>query len=348
MATNQPGDQLLYELRAREAWSQRDYERARVIAGQAVDLAREDNNEVAWWNMAFLQAECLREEGAVQESVLVAQQLRDHPLTSQSPSLAVRVLTLLAVGLQGLGQLPEAVRQAAAAVEVATGAVDAPELRVEAHQALIASLAESDRLDEAWAQCLALSVLLSTEMRSQTAGKAHWAIGNVAFMRHEVADGTKFHSLAAGNLSPNNDLDLWARFNRASAALRLAAGVVDAETLECIERAETASSIVGGNDRDQLELSLTRAHWLVLTGQLNAAVKRLKPICADSTILASQTAGEANLLLGRALAGRGDDIEAMNYLDAAKANFIQSGAHDRAAHVAELIESLMQPESTTT
>ncbi|MHA7271854.1 hypothetical protein ACX80Z_00325 [Arthrobacter sp. TMT4-20] len=348
MATNQPGDQLLYELRAREAWSQRDYERARVIAGQAVDLAREDNNEVAWWNMAFLQAECLREEGAVQESVLVAQQLRDHPLTSQSPSLAVRVLTLLAVGLQGLGQLPEAVRQAAAAVEVATGAVDAPDLRVEAHQALIASLAESDRLDEAWAQCLALSVLLSTEMRSQTAGKAHWAIGNVAFMRHEVADGTKFHSLAAGNLSPNNDLDLWARFNRASAALRLAAGVVDAETLECIERAETASSIVGGNDRDQLELSLTRAHWLVLTGQLNAAVKRLKPICADSTILASQTAGEANLLLGRALAGRGDDIEAMNYLDAAKANFIQSGAHDRAAHVAELIESLMQPESTTT
>ena len=348
MATNQPGDQLLYELRAREAWSQRDYERARVIAGQAVDLAREDNNEVAWWNMAFLQAECFREEGAVQESVLVAQQLRDHPLTSQSPSLAVRVLTLLAVGLQGLGQLPEAVRQAAAAVEVATGAVDAPELRVEAHQALIASLAESDRLDEAWAQCLALSVLLSTEMRSQTAGKAHWAIGNVAFMRHEVADGTKFHSLAAGNLSPNNDLDLWARFNRASAALRLAAGVVDAETLECIERAETASSIVGGNDRDQLELSLTRAHWLVLTGQLNAAVKRLKPICADSTILASQTAGEANLLLGRALAGRGDDIEAMNYLDAAKANFIQSGAHDRAAHVANLIESLMQPESTTT
>ena len=347
MATNQPGDQLLYELRAREAWSQRDYERARVIAGQAVDLALEDHNEVAWWNMAFLQAECLREEGAVEESVKVAQQLRDHPLTSQSPSLAVRVLTLLAVGLQGLGQLPEAVRQATAAVEMATDAVDAPELRVEAHQALIASLAESDRLDEAWAQCLALSVLLTTEMRSQTAGKAHWAIGNVAFMRHEVADGTKFHSLAAGNLSPNNDLDLWARFNRASAALRLAAGVVDAETLECIERAETASSIVGGNDRDQLELSLTRAHWLVLTGQLNAAVKRLKPICVDSTILASQTAGEANLLLGRALAGRGDDMEAVNYLDTAKAYFVQSGAQDRAAHVAELIESLMQPESAS-
>ncbi|WP_019483031.1 hypothetical protein [Arthrobacter sp. TB 23] len=348
MATNQPGDQLLYELRAREAWSQRDYERARVIAGQAVDLALKDNDDVAWWNMAFLQAECLRAEGALEQSVELAQKLRDHSLTSQSPSLAVRVLTLLAVGLQGLGQLPEAVRQATAAVEMATDAVDAPELRVEAHQALIASLAESDRLDEAWTRCLALSVLLSTEMRSQTAGKAHWAIGNVAFMRREVADGTKFHSLAAAHLSPNNDLDLWARFNRASAAKRLAAGVVDAETLECIERAETASSIVGGNDRDQLELSLTRAHWLVLTGQLNAAVKRLKPICADSTILASQTAGEANLLLGRALAGRGDDIEAMNYLDAAKANFIQSGAHDRAAHVAELIESLMQPESTTT
>ncbi|MHA7293655.1 hypothetical protein [Arthrobacter sp. HLT1-21] len=348
MAINQPGDQLLYELRAREAWSQRDYERARVIAGQAVDLALDDDNEVAWWNMAFLQAECLREEGAVEESVKVAQQLRDHSLTSQSPSLAVRVLTLLAVGLQGLGQLPEAVRQATAAVDVAADAdaIDAPELRVEAHQALIASLAESDRLDEAWAQCLALSVLLTTETRSQTAGKAHWTIGNVAFMRHEVANGTKYHSLAAVSLSPNNDLDLWARFNRASAALRLAAGVVDAETLECIERAETASSIVGGNERDQLELSLTRAHWLVLTGQLNAAVKRLKPICADATMLASQTAGEAYLLLGRSLAGRGEDFEAMSYLDSAKTFFVQSGAQDRAAHVGKLIESLMQPQGS--
>lgn len=345
MAINQPGNQLLYELRAREAWSQRDYEQARVIAGQAVALALDEGNEVAWWNMAFLQAECLREEGAVEESVNLAEQLRDHPLTSQSSSLAVRVLTLLAVGLQGLGKLPEAVRQAEAAVERSAMAADSPELRVEAYQALIASLAESDRLDEAWEQCLALSVLLTAETRSQTAGKAHWAIGNVAFMRHEVADGTKFHSLAAGNLSPNNDLDLWARFNRASAALRLAAGIVDAETLECIERAETASSIVGGNERDHLELSLTRAHWLVLTGQLNAAVKRLKTICAEGTILASQTAGEANLLLGRALAGRGDDIEALSYLDASKAFFVQSGAQDRAVHVAELIESLLQSEN---
>ncbi|WP_024476093.1 hypothetical protein [Arthrobacter sp. CAL618] len=348
MATNQPGDQLLYELRAREAWSQRDYEKARVIAGQAVDLALQDDNQVAWWNMAFFQAECFREEGAVEESVKVAELLRAHPLTDQSPALAARVLTLLGIGLQGIGQLPSAVDAARNAVDLAARDNAPRELLINALRALIATLAESDQVGEAWNECLVLAALITTDTSSQISGKAYWVIGNVAFLRQEVADGAKYHRLAAAHLSPNNDLDLWARFNRASAAKRLAAGVVDAETLECIERAETASSIVGGNDRDQLELSLTRAHWLVLTGQLNAAVKRLKPICADSTILASQTAGEANLLLGRALAGRGDDIEAMNYLDAAKANFIQSGAHDRAAHVAELIESLMQPESTTT
>ncbi|MHA7155839.1 hypothetical protein [Arthrobacter sp. TMN-50] len=348
MATNQPGDQLLYELRAREAWSQRDYGKAREIAGQAVDLALADGNEVAWWNMAFFQAECLREEGSVEESVKVAELLRAHSLTSQSPALAARVLTLLGIGLQGIGQLPSAVDAARSAVDLAVDDDAPPELQINALRALIATLAESDRVDEAWDKCLILSALITPDTSTQISGKAYWVIGNVAFMRQKVADGTKFHSLAAAHLSPNNDLDLWARFNRASAAKRLAAGVVDAETLECIERAETASSIVGGNDRDQLELALTRAHWLVLTGQLNAAVKQLKPICTDAIILAPQTAGEANLLLGRALAGRGDDLVAMGYLDTAKTFFVQSGAHDRAAHVSGLIESLMQPQDSST
>lgn len=345
MATNQPGDQLLYELRAREAWSQRDYESARVIAGQAVELAMKDDNQVAWWNMAFFQAECLREEGSVEESVKVAELLREHPLTSQSPALAARVLTLLGIGLQGIGQLPSAVDATRDAVNLATNDDTPSELLINARRALIATLAESDQVAEAWAECVTLAALITADTPPQVSGKAYWVIGNVAFLRQEVTEGAKYHRLAASKLSPNNDLDLWARFNRASAAKRLAAGVVDAETLECIERAETASSIVGGNERDQLELSLTRAHWLVLTGQLNAAVKRLRPICAEGTILASQTAGEANLLLGRALAGRGDDIEALSYLDAAKAFFIQSGAHDRALHVGELIESLLQSES---
>ncbi|MBP2216246.1 hypothetical protein [Arthrobacter sp. CAN_C5] len=344
MATNQPGDQLLFELRAREAWSQRDYTQGRIISGQAVELALAEENDAAWWNMTFLQAECLREEGLVEESVKLAHSLKVHPLTKHSPALAARVRTLLSVGLHGLGQLRDAVEEASAAVKIANTDGSPTDLNISGQLALIAALADSDKLDEAWDECLVLSTFITPEVHTQAAGKAYWAIGNVAFMRHEVADGTRFHSLAARNLSPNNDLDLWARFNRASAALRLAAGVVDAETLECIERAETASSIVGGNERDQLELSLTRAHWLVLTGQLNAAVKRLRPICAEGTILASQTAGEANLLLGRALAGRGDDIEALNYLDTSRILFVQAGAHDRAEHVAVLIDSLTQPE----
>ena len=52
---------------------------------------------------------------------------------------------------------------------------------------------------------------------SQLAGEVAWVIGNVAFMRHDYAEGVKYHERAARLLSPPNDIDLWARFNKASA-----------------------------------------------------------------------------------------------------------------------------------
>ncbi|WP_155853905.1 hypothetical protein [Arthrobacter sp. H5] len=337
MAANQSSELVMQEHRAREAWGQRDYETARRVAGLAADLAQQLDEQSIWWNMTFLRAECMREEGLVRESVETARLIAQHPLTIHSDALTARVFTLLAVGLQGLGQLDVAVEEAATAVESAAGVAHAPELQIEAQHALIATLAESDRLDDAWSACLALSKLISPAIHTQTAGKAYWVIGNVAFMRQQLGDGSKFHQMAAEHLSPNNDLDLWARFNRASAALRLTAGVVDAETLECIERAELASSIVGGSERDRLQLSLTRAHWLLLTGQLNAAIERLRPICTEASLLSKQTAGEANLLLGQALAAQGEELEALAHLEISEESFTVAGAHDRALHVRNIV-----------
>lgn len=340
MAAQRSGDLVMHELRAREAWSQRDYPAARTIAATAVRLAIEADDHHAWWNMTFLQAESFREEGLLGEALESARSLSNTALTQESEALMARIHTLIAICLQGLGHLEEAVEEAQVAVENSSKVERAPELEIDAHRALIAALAESDRLDDAWTTCLSLSTLITPAIHTQTAGKTYWVIGNVAFMRHQVDDGTRFHRMAAEQLSPNNDLELWAHFNRASAALRLTAGVVDAETLECIERAEIASSIVGGTERDQLQLSLTRAHWLFLTGQLNAAVERLRHICAEGSTLSKQTEGEANLLLGQSLSARGEELEALAHFETSEQCFEHAGAHDRAAHVRQIVATI--------
>lgn len=330
----------MHVLRAREAWRQRDYRAARLLASTAAELAEQVEDHNAWWKMTFLQAECLRDEGLLKEALQSAGSLGTHGLTLKSEALKARVYTLTALCQQGLGQLEQAVENADLAVKSAAADLDVPELQIEAHHALIAALAESDRLDEAWSTCLDLSTYITPAIHTQTAGKAYWVIGNVAFMRHQVNDGARFHHLAGEHLSPNNDLELWAHFNRASAALRLTAGVVDAETLECIERAEVASSIVGGTERDQLQLSLTRAHWLFLTGQVNAAVERLRPICADGSALSRQTEGEANLLLAQALSARGEELEALAHFETSEQCFDDAGAPDRAAHVRNIVAKI--------
>ncbi|WP_051479070.1 hypothetical protein [Arthrobacter sp. H5] len=339
------GRHAFHELRARDAWNQRDYEQARRIAGEAIELALDKNDQIAWWNMTFLQAECLKKEGAIPEAESVVRLLHHHPLTVRFPDLAARVSTFLAVALQGRGNLDEAIEEARHAVAMAMAASESPDLHIGAKHALIAALAESDRVDEAWTECLGLAGLITSDVNSQTAGKAYWVIGNVAYLRQDAETGTEYHQRAAKNLSPTNDLDLWAKFNRASAALRLAAGVVEPETLECIERAEMASSIVGGSERDKLELALTRAHWLFLTGQFAAAVERLKPVCAASSLLAKQTSAEAFLLLGQSQSQNNNPVEGLIHLERSRELFHQSGARDRESHVRKLIEEFRQTAS---
>ncbi|GAB3546247.1 hypothetical protein GCM10027404_06200 [Arthrobacter tumbae] len=338
--TQQPGEHVFLELRARDAWSQREYESAQSIAREAAGLAASHGDENAWWNMSFLEAECFKKLGNIREAEAHARSLQEHPLTGRYPDLSSRVATFLAVALQGQGDLAAAAEEARRAVAIAASAADSPDLHITAQHALIAALAESDQLDDAWQECLRLAELITADVNSQTAGKAYWVIGNVAYLRRDAATGTDYHRRAASNLSPSNDLDLWARFNRASAALRLAGGVVEPETLECIERAELAASIVGGSERDKLELSLTRAHWLFLTAQYDAAVDRLRPICDASSLIASQTAAEAYMLLGQALARSGDALEGLFQLEKSQELFRQSGAPDREAQVGKLIDEV--------
>jgi hypothetical protein len=338
-----PGTLVLISLQAREAWNQRDYEHAQTLAEEAAGLAQEAGDTDTWWEMTFFRVECFRKAGAMSRSADIALTLKDHPITQDSPALGARVSTSLALALQGCGNLEQAVTEAKLATLKAAQAPAHTISRIQAEHALIAALAESDQLDGAWEACLVLAGLLEgSDVGPQTAGLGYWAIGNVAYLMHQVEDGTRYHRLAAENLSPTNDLDLWARFNHGSAAKRLAAGVVEPETLECIDRAEMASSIVGGSERDRLELALTRAHWLVLTGQFDAAIDRLRAVTSQESLLATHTAAEARFLLGQAFNARHIELEALLNLEASEQLFVQSGANDRAAAARELIDEVQR------
>src|SRR4029453_2244103 len=172
---------LVAELTARASWKKRDYAKAFEQAGQEADLAAEAGDQLAWWNMKYLQAECLRDQGSIEECVELATFLTEHPLTATAPDLGARAHTVRAVSLQGLGRLPEAAQAAATAGSLIAGNPNFVNLHVQAQQALIAALAEGRLRDEAWQECMVLEALLTQYVGDDTAGKAYWVIGNVAF-----------------------------------------------------------------------------------------------------------------------------------------------------------------------
>ncbi|WP_427173101.1 hypothetical protein [Arthrobacter sp. 92] len=334
---------VLAELQARESWKSRDYEAAKTQAARAAAQALEADDRSAWWNMVYLQAECLRDEGTIPECMELARRLTEDRLSHEFPSLAARAYTLLAISQQGLGRLPEAVTAATIAAEAIAGDSEYVYLHVEAQRALIAALAESRLLDDAWTQSLLLESLLTELVDEDTAGKAYWVIGNVAFLSGRLHEGGHYHDLAAERLSPSRDVDLWARFNRASAVMRLEAELADPATLRCIERAELATEVVGGSRRDLLEMSFARAHWHYLTGDMPTAISILGPLCAESGILAAQTAAEATFLLGKSLLAQGEKPDAIQRFEDAAALFDDAAASERSAQVRAFAASVSAP-----
>ena len=200
-------------------------------------------------------------------------------------------------------------------------------LIIGALRALIGALAESGRLDEAWKYCQAMNDQMDEHSMSQLAGEVAWVIGNVAFMRHDYPEGIKYHERAGQLLSPANDIDLWARFNKASAAVRLSSGIVEPETLSAIERAELALSIVGGNKTDQLEVAFIRARWLYLTGDIVAAVQKLREIHAERRRPGQAHGRRSVAAAGQVAQGRrASPTEALVYLEEAQKEFSAAGA----------------------
>ena len=328
---------VLAGLYARQAWDLRDYPLAASHAATAAQIALEGKNTSAWWNMTYMQAECLMKQGDLQECRKIIERLIEHPMATESVGLGVRARQMLAAVCHGQGQLAIAVEHALEAVRLSVNLPRGSTVAIGAHRILIGALAESGRLDEAWKDCQALLDQVDEHAMSQLAGEVAWVVGNVAFMRHDYTEGVKHHERAARLLSPANDIELWARFNKASAAVRLSSGIVEPETLAAIERAELAFSIVGGTKSDELEVAFIRARWLYLTGDIVAAVEKLREIHAERDALGKHTAGEVSLLLGKSLKAAGDIDEALGYLEEARKAFAAAGAQDRVQQALDAI-----------
>lgn len=324
------------ELRAYEHRANHDFVQAARSANEAADIARSEGDMDAWWNMTLVQAENLLDAEEFEACATLASDLVDGPHSTMEPRAKALTYILVAKARQGAGLLEEAADAARAASLLVTDADDV-EIDVKARQALIAALADSGRLDEAWDECLGLAEVVSAEVDDQLIGKVYWVIGNVAFLCNKVQEGLDYHELAAATFSPAKNLDVWAKFNKASAAMRLAADVADADTLRCIERAELATDVIGGSANDYSLMKLNRGHWSFLAGDSQTAIDLLQIVCADADTTLPQILGEARLLLGRAFSASGNPDAARENLLLAADHFEASGAQQRADQVQEYL-----------
>jgi hypothetical protein len=332
------------ELEARGHRASHDFTKAADIALSAADIAKDEGDSKGWWNMTFLQAENLLDAGDFVECTALARSLSEASLAVASPQHKARALILMASSLRSEGLLEAAAAAAASAVGLVDDDADM-EIDVHARQALIAAYGESGKLEEAWKECLSLSARISDGMDDQLAGKAYWVIGNVAFLCDKVNEGLHYHELAAETFSPTRNLDIWAKFNKASAAMRLAAEVADAATLRCIERAELATDVVGGNEEEILLLRLNRAHWNYLAGDAQTALELLDEISGSADQLPSQIAAEIFLLMARAQSDTGSTEAAKESSIEAADRFEKAGAHQRALQARELLEPGSESEA---
>ena len=335
------GSTLFLDLSARQAMDERDYGAACSLADSAAEAALAEGQPQSWWDMTYLAARCLCTMAAYRDCIARASLLARHPLADEHPGLRAQAETLLATACQGTGELGAAVTHARRGVERVQGSGVGAAAFLDACGVLVTALAEAGGLDEAWTYCRTLILpLLEAGVGRQVEGRARWAVGNVAFRRGDTYEGLRHHRAAADLLNPGADVELWARFNNATAAMRLGAGIHDDETLACIEHAEAAMSVVGLSGPEQLEAAHSRGIWLDLNGEHARAVWMLSDVYTHRGELSPQNSGELALHLGLALARTGRADAGSAYLADSEQCFRTAGAEDRAVHAAALAHEL--------
>ena len=276
----------------------------------------------------------------MQEFAESAKQLSAHPAVQNDRRMLARAKALHSRALGMLGRVGESLVLAQEVAALGGAGTDDGIGEIEMLHSLVAALAESGQVMEAWKYAQEMAELAVVEDDQEAAGKAYWAIGNVAFLADDAEKGVSYHSLAAENLAPGNDVNTWALFNKGSALVRLAAGIADLETLECIERAELAISVTGGSAFQELEISMARAHWLLLTGKAEECILRLETILEHRNLLPDHTLAEVEYVAALALRKLGRDDEALVAALNSEKVFIAHGAHRRAAESRNVVDRI--------
>ncbi|MET4002266.1 transcriptional regulator with XRE-family HTH domain [Arthrobacter sp. UYCu511] len=340
-ATSKESGSLRLSLYAQQCWDTRDYLGAATNAQAAAELAQSNKDLVTWWNMTFLAANSLLRHGEECQAVQLLQTLLEHPITADSDALSLRAHQVMSAASLAQGRLQESIEHGTLAVSIGSG--DSEEefgAYLMALQTLIGGLTESGRLDEAWMHTQTLADAVTDSTPAQMAGEIHWVIGNVAFIRADIRTGLEHHAKASRLLSPASDLSRWAQFNKATAWVRLMAGVVEPATLQAIERSELAHSVVGATLAETLEVSMLRARWHYLNNELPAALELLERIEKQKGELAPHIAGDSALLLGNALQAAHRCPEAMAAYTDARERYTLAGALDRAAVAQDFMTEL--------
>ncbi|MDN3905233.1 hypothetical protein [Arthrobacter sp. YD2] len=332
---------ILNEYRARQAVDRRDYGAAIEYSMIAAAKAAEANDGWGFCRMTFNVAELQLGLGLMDECIATCGNLFETDAIKQYPDYESRAKVLVTRAMHNRGEMGDALVTAREASRLPMQELSS-EGRLSVQHVLVAALAEEGDTETAWEEAVRLAGMLDDEPQPRVAGMAYWAIGNAGFMSGRIGAGLNYHRLAAESLAMVDDVSLWGLFNKASAHMRLASGLVTQETVECIERAEVAYEVVRVTEIDGYEITITRAWWELETGNPGIADKLLISIEA-------KVAGPYPFLLGRTLQLRarcldalGQEAAAMECAQKSERIFTEVGAEVLAADSRKIRDALGQ------
>ena len=330
-------DYVAFEYKATESWKRRDYSAAIEAASEGKEMALRQGDVEGAARLLVLRATCEADVADYVAAVESVDELWTLPAGTE-PLTLIQGQKLKIVALQGLGRMEDAVALGRQTIDMAPKTLKGQLASIDLHWALIAALAESGYSAEAWDMSMELATLAEGVADAQAAGKSYWTIGNVGFMTGRSEEAVHYHELAAAKLSSQRDVNGWALFNKASAHMRLMAGMVNDETLDCIERAEMAISVTGGSPRDEFELVLLRAHWDVLAGLPSSAISRLESLYQTESAMPPVVMAEFWYLRALAASEIEDNKGTVEYAAKAVDLFQKTGAEARLRKSRELLD----------
>ncbi len=307
-----------------------EYDRAVKLTQAAARLAGDSGRVDVWWSSTHQLGQAYLRLEKYEEAEATAIQLGRHELATDSATLRAEAATLASKAARAAGRLDAAGSHAERAVEAAELLPPGASQLTGALISQLAALVERGLVEQVGPVVARLERARVDLPSPQTAGLAAWALGNYRFMVGDIGAGLAEHAQAARALRPESDLLTWARFSKASAAWRVAAGVTEGVDA-LIEAAEQALALVGGND-DRAELAVTKAAMHNLRGESEAASALMDQLLGCAASMVPNTKAEAYEVRAQAHHRAGRIEQAVVDIECAAMAFEGAGATERALH----------------